>query len=425
MKAVKITPGKLNGEVFIPSSKSICHRALISAGLSKGISNVDNITRSQDINATTNILKALGIEINYNGTCATVNGTGSIKLLNTELDCHESGSTLRFFIPVVLTSSNKATFIGRGKLVERPLDPYYEIFKNQNIEYSNDNGKLPLTINGSLKPGNYYLKGNVSSQFISGLLFALPMLNGDSHIILTSELESRPYVDLTIDVLKKFSIKVETISDDEYFIRGNQNFKNIDYTVEGDFSQAAFWLVAGALNGSIACKGININSIQGDRVIIDLLKAMGGKITLIDNEIFVEASETHAIDIDASQCPDLVPILAVLAALSKGTTKIFNAARVRLKECDRLEAITKELRKIGANIIELPEGLLIEGKEMLDGGVVNSWNDHRIVMALAVAALRCKNPVIINDSNAINKSYPDFFNDFVELGGECNEWNMG
>ncbi|MDP4177679.1 MAG: 3-phosphoshikimate 1-carboxyvinyltransferase [Bacillota bacterium] len=424
MKSVIITPSSLKGTINIPSSKSLCHRSIIAAGLSNGVSNIDNIIYSDDINATIDGMRAFGVIINKTENGLSIDGSKSI-LFNDEIndqdeyyiDCIESGSTLRFFIPISALTDKKVTFSGRGRLGERPLDPYYDIFNKQQLKYYNNEGKLPLTVEGRLSPGLFYISGDVSSQFITGLLYALPCLNGDSSIILTTQLESKPYVDMTIDTLKKFSVSVTNNGYKDFFIKGNQSYKPYDCKVEGDFSQAAFWLAAGALGGNIELNDINMDSLQGDKVIVDLLSKMGANIMIKMKSVLIKESVLNGITIDASECPDLVPILAVIGALSKGTTEIINAARLRLKESDRLKAIAVELNKLGADVKEKEDGLLIKGKEKLNGGTVNSWNDHRIAMALAVASIKCTDTVIIEDSEAVKKSYPEFFEDFKKLGG--------
>lgn len=425
MKCVTINSSILKGEINIPPSKSMCHRAIICAGLSEGISNVKNVVFSKDIDATIDAMNSLGVNIEKNNNDLVIKGNGDLEIINSNINCEESGSTLRFLIPLVSLMSKSVTFEGKGKLVERPLDPYYEIFKNQKIDYKNVKGKLPLTINGQLKSGEYKIKGDISSQFISGLLFALPILNGNSKVIITTELESKPYVDLTLDILKRFSIDVINKNYKEFIIKGNQKYKAIDYSVEGDFSQAAFWLAAGILGADVSCSGLNMDSLQGDKAIIKIIKAMGGSIQIENDKVKALSCKIKSTVIDASQCPDLVPILTVLAALSEGKTEIINAARLRIKECDRLTAIRTELNKLGANIEEKPDGLVILGKENLKGGIVNSWNDHRIAMALAVASIKCTTPVTIEDSLCVRKSYPDFWNDFKKLGGVIDEWSLG
>ncbi|MBW9150450.1 3-phosphoshikimate 1-carboxyvinyltransferase [Clostridium sp. CM028] len=430
MKSVIIQPFSLNGKVKIPPSKSLSHRAVIAAGLSGDECAINNISMSEDIIATCEIMEKLGVKIKQFPNNLVVCGKGKLQLacggtLGSELQCNESGSTLRFLIPIAILTGEKIIFKGKSKLVQRTLKPYYEIFDKQNIKYTTNNGCLPLTIHGSLKPGIFELRGDVSSQFITGLIYALPLLNGESTVKITSSIESIGYIDLTLDVLSKFGIKVENNNYREFKIKGNQHFMKRDYRVEGDFSQAAFYLAAGVLGGEIECIDLNMESLQGDKVILDIIKNMGGKITIEDGIIRASKSNLKGTVIDASQCPDLVPIAAVLGALSDGTTEIINAARVRIKESDRLKAIATELNKIGAEVIEREDSLLIHGKPWLKGGIVSSWNDHRIAMAMAIASIRCTQKLTIEDSGAVKKSYPEFYEDFKGLGGKVNERTMG
>jgi 3-phosphoshikimate 1-carboxyvinyltransferase len=425
LENIRIIPSSLKGEINIPPSKSLAHRAVICAGLSEGVSNISNIIYSQDIKATIEGMKSLGVEIENYSDNLSIRGRSYPILIKDTIDCIESGSTLRFLISIALLTGEEITFQGRGKLVSRPLNVYYDIFEKQGIKYETNKGELPLKVKGKLKSGDFFVKGNISSQFITGLMFTLPLLEGDSKIIMTTELESKGYVDLTIDCLKKFGIEIENNDYKEFHIKGNQKYKAMDYRVEGDFSQAAFWIVAGILGKEIRCKDLNVNSLQGDKVILDIVKKMGGKIEVKDGCIDVKQSNTKGITIDASECPDLVPILSVLGAVSEGTTKIINAERVRIKECDRLKAVAAELNKIGAEVEELKDGLIIKGKKVLKGGVVDSWNDHRIAMAMAVASIKCEKELIITNSRAVNKSYPHFWEDFKKLGGAAYEWSMG
>lgn len=426
MKNVIIKPcGKLTGDIKIPSSKSMGHRAVICAGLANGASNINNVTFSQDIEATCSGMKSLGVEIERGADSLKIHGSDRLNVKDSLIQCKESGSTLRFLIPLAATTGFPVTFNGAGKLVERPLKAYYDIFDEQGLQYSTSDGKLPLSINGRLKPGTFNIEGGVSSQFISGLLFSLPLLSGDSKIVITSELESKPYVDLTIDALTKFGVFIDNRGYKEFIVKGNQTYEACDYIVEGDYSQAAFWLVAGALGGDILCGGLKIDSLQGDKAVINIIERMNGHILVQEGKLKSLPAETTGAVIDASECPDLVPVLAVLASLSKGTTEIVKAGRLRIKESDRLTAISTELNKLGAEIEEKSDGLIIRGKNKLKGGIVESWNDHRIAMALAIAASRCDEDVVIKGADCVNKSYPHFWEHYKSVGGNVHEWNMG
>lgn len=419
MQKVVISPTALRGRVTIPPSKSLGHRGIISAALSKGISNISNVQYSKDIIATLEIMKMLGAKIEKKDNSLVIDGTDIFSCGDKEitLQCNESGSTIRFLIPVALVREGQYVFQGKGKLVSRPLTSYYEIFDEKGIEYTTTEGGLPLKVKGKLSSGIYKLRGDISSQFITGLLFALPLVEGDSEIVVTTELESKGYVDLTLDTLKSFGIEIENQDYKIFKIKGNQQYLPRDYYIEGDYSQGAFFLVAGAIGNDIKCKGLRKDSLQGDMAILDILKDMGCNFEETDEYVKALPSKTKGIDIDVSQCPDLVPILAVLASMSEGETRILNAKRLRIKECDRLNVTAVELNKIGADITELEDSLIIRGVKEFKGGEVDSHNDHRIVMALSIAATRAKGDIIINNPMAIEKSYPNFFEDYKNLGG--------
>ncbi len=429
MDTISITPVLLQGEVNVPSSKSMGHREIICAALAEGISVVDNISVSADIEATCGALKALGVKISsvpslYSGRTAFEIEGGKLQVSSAEIDCGESGSTLRFMIPLAALCAEEVVFKGRGQLVSRPLNAYYDIFDRQEIKYETaDAGQLPLKISGRLSAGKFELPGNVSSQFVSGLLFALPLLEGDSVININSPLESKSYVDLTLSCLAKYGIVVKHDDHRVFYIRGGQKYHRRNSIVESDYSQAAFWLVAGAIGSDIACKGLTVDSLQGDRAITDIISAMGGKIKFNEEKLLLTSSpaNTTGTIIDASDCPDIIPVLSVLASVSEGKTEIINAGRLRLKECDRLRAVATELNKMGADVTELPEGLVIQGKKYLGGGEVEGWNDHRIAMSLAIASTRCRNEVILHGAECVNKSYPQFWEDFVSLGGQISD----
>ncbi|MEW8955241.1 3-phosphoshikimate 1-carboxyvinyltransferase [Clostridium sp.] len=417
MNLLKINPRLLNGEVNIPPSKSMAHRAIICASLSNGFSTIENIDLSDDIIATIEGMKSMGAIINIKDKTVMIQGINTFEKKDITIDCNESGSTLRFLVPISIINENKVRFIGKGNLGKRPLKTYYDIFDEKHINYNFKENILDLTIEGRLKSGEYRVNGNISSQFISGLLFSLPLLEDASRLIITTELESRGYIDLTLSVMKDFGVDIENKRYREFIIKGNQIYKPRNYSVEGDYSQGAFFLCAGAIGNDIKCFRLNEKSLQGDKEVISILKAMGANI--FNNEyIKAEKDNLKGTIIDGSQCPDIIPILTVVAALSEGVTIIENASRLRIKECDRLKAISTELNKIGANIIEKEDGLIINGASEFTGGEVYSWDDHRIAMALAIASTRCKESLIIRNPMCVKKSYPSFFEDFKALGGE-------
>lgn len=430
----KVYPKKLKGEVKIPPSKSMAHRAVICAALSDGTCKVSNIDFSDDIIATVEAMKSLGAVIEKKDDYLEVIGIKSPqnKLNNSTnderiIDCNESGSTLRFLVPIAALFEGVNKFVGRGNLGKRPLDTYYEIFDNQGIKYSYKEGILDLKTEGKLKCGEFKVKGNISSQFITGLLFTLPLLDGDSKIIITTELESKGYIDLTLSAMRDFGIEIINNNYEEFIIKGNQNYKSMDYRVEGDYSQAAFFLCADAVLNKVVVNDLNLNSLQGDKEVIDILERMGvnikengkGIIGTVDKKL-------KSTIIDGSQCPDIIPVVSLAASLCDGTTEVINAGRLRIKECDRLAAVTSELNKLGAKITEKEDGLIIEGVSKLKGGcTVWSHKDHRIAMTLAIASTICEEPIIIKDYECVTKSYPEFWNDFISLGGALDEWNVG
>ena len=298
---------------------------------------------------------------------------------------------------------------------ERPIGIYLDCLPKAGVKCTTKSG-LPLTVEGQLQAGTFEIPGNVSSQFITGLLFALPLLKEDSKIILTSPLESVAYVDITINVMKKFGVIIET-TDYGYFVKGNQKYIPQNYTTEGDWSNAAFFMTAAAIKGDITVTGVDKNSAQGDKEIAEILKRFGAKVEFTDNSVRVQKGDLKATDIDARQIPDLVPILAVCATFAEGTTHITGAERLRIKESDRLSAIANAINKLGGNVIEKPDGLVITGVNSLKGGTVQGVNDHRIVMAMSVATLMATDTVTITDMESIKKSFPNYFEEYNRLGG--------
>lgn len=418
---LEINPGMLKGDVVIPPSKSLSHRAIMAAAMAEGKSYITNLNFSEDIKATTEAMKSLGARFEIGEDYELVEGVSKLKRLGDEIECRESGSTVRFMIPVALLAEGRVTFKGEGKLPKRPLGTYLEIFQEQGIPYTKGEDELPLTVDGRLKGGRFRIPGDISSQFITGLMYALPKVEEDSVIEITSPLESKGYIDLTLDVLKSFGIEIVNNNYEEFIIKGNQEYRAHDYRVEGDYSQVAFWMVAGALGSDISCLGMRLDSLQGDKAVHEILESMGAEISLGEG-IRVSPGKTVGAVIDLSQCPDLGPIITVLAALSEGTTRIVNAKRLRIKESDRITSMTTELNKLGARIEETEDGMIIEGVESLIGGVtVDSWNDHRVAMALAMAATRCDSPITLTGAEAVKKSYPHFWDEYKRVGGVIKE----
>ena len=421
---VLIRPKKLSGKIDVVPSKSYSHRAIIAASLAQGRSVVKNVIYSNDILRTIECCKAFGAEIECFDNYLVINGTSDIKRVSSSINAGESGSTIRFMIPIMLVNPNPMEFMGENHLNKRPLDSYYEIFDRKGISYTHPSDSyMPLTTNGGLKPGVYEIRGDISSQFITGLLFALPLLDGDSKIVITTDLESKSYIDLTLDILGKYNIKIINNNYQEFVIPGNQKFLPHDYTIEGDFSQAAFFLVMGALGNDIKLGCMNLDSIQGDRKILDDIVSLGGKI--INEEGLIKAVPVNLIGnvIDFSNSPDLGPVLSVLASVCNGDTSFINAKRLRIKECDRITCVKEELLKLGAIVSEGSEEMYFTGVESLNGSLeLESHNDHRIAMALAVASTICKSPLLINGAESVKKSYPHFWDDFRKLGGDFDEF---
>ena len=418
----KIQPNMLKGIVSVPPSKSVAHRAIIAASLSGGECTIENVAVSKDIEATIECMRALGAKCSVNTKSMTVSVTKkkTYKVKNMiTLDCGESGSTLRFLMPIALGKDVPVKFVGHGRLMQRPQTPYLNIFREKGIKY--ELGTDYIIIDGSLKSGSYGLPGNVSSQFITGLLFALPIIDGDSEIIVSGELESKGYVDLTIDMLSKFGIEIENYKYKLFKIKGGQKYKGCsELKIEADYSQAAFFLVADAIGCNVECLNLNPNSLQGDREILDIIKNTGARIVKGPNGGIMakKTAVMHGITVDAKNIPDLVPIVAVLCSFCSGESRIINAGRLRHKESDRLRSTATELGRLGVDIVEERDGLKIIGRDLVEGNVCSSWNDHRIAMALSIAACRAEGCIEITGAEkAVTKSYPDFYKVYDRLAG--------
>ena len=417
MSDVLLKPFTPKGEITPPPSKSDVHRAIICASLCKGTSTVSSVIMSDDIKATISCMRSLGADIKDCGDTLYITGDNIFENRKAELHCNESGSTLRFLIPLASAGNVNTIFTGSGRLPKRPIGIYLDILPDKGITCKTE-GSLPLEVSGQLKGGTFTLPGNISSQFITGLLFSLPLLDEDSDIILTSDIESTGYIDMTIDTMKRFGVTVER-SGKAFHIKGKQEYKATQYKTESDFSQAAFFLVAGALKGEICVKNLNTDSYQGDKKILEILKDAGADIKIQKDRIYIKESSLKPLTIDASQIPDLVPVLAVLLSKADGTSKIINAKRLRLKESDRLMSTRQLIEDLGGTIEELDDGLIITGVKSFKGNRVTGYNDHRIVMSGAVCACMSDNDITVTDSQSINKSYPGFFDDYNSIGGHA------
>lgn len=419
------------GLVRIPPSKSAAHRQVLCAALSRGKCTLSHVDMSEDIQATVAAVEALGAKVSFD-EAATLDAA-NLGRQNAAIDCRESGSTLRFLIPIAAALGVSARFVGRGRLPERPLGVYGELLPAHGVEFRSQGG-LPLEISGKLKSGVYRMPGNVSSQFVTGLLFALPLLEGDSEIVLTSPLESKGYVALTLSILREYGVTAQE-TPQGWHIPGGQRYTPHNCQVEGDWSQAAFFLCMAALSPTgapVAIQGLDAASLQGDKACVELFRQFGlpvswegGVLTARNPRAREPFGGLRGITIDAAQIPDMVPALSVCAALSQGETRILNAQRLRLKESDRLAAMAEAISGLGGRAQATADGLRIWGVPQLQGGVAQGKNDHRVVMALAAAGLRCAGTLAVTDAQSIRKSYPGFFRDFTTLGGSAHVLDLG
>jgi 3-phosphoshikimate 1-carboxyvinyltransferase len=387
---------------------------VICAALSEGESSIENFGRSDDVDATLNGVRALGLaESILEGGALRIRPKPKIEAFSCgsarEVDCGESGSTLRFLLPVAALGQYLAVFTGRGRLLKRPLDVYAKLFAAAGSKFIQEADRV--IAKGPLKSGKFVLPGNVSSQFVSGLLLALPLLNGDSEIRLSTPLESGRYVEMTASVMRRFGVEVDT-SGTSYFVGGGQRYRAVRYKIEADYSQAAFFLAAAALGLDVRVSGLNPDSVQGDMAMLSILREMGADVAWRDGVVSVRAGTLSAVTVDAREIPDLVPPIASLCCFCEGTSEIVNAGRLRLKESDRLSALAGELGKLGAKVAETDSSLFITGAHRLKGGEADARGDHRIAMAMAVASIRCDGPVSLSGWQSVNKSYPGFWNDF-------------
>ena len=413
-----VSPGPRTGRVTIPASKSQAHRLLICAALGREPVELVCGGPSADILATAKCLNALGADIQQTAPDRfSVRPIAAAPGAPAQLACGESGSTLRFLLPLVGALGAEGAFVMEGRLPQRPLAPFDSVLKEHGMTLHQEGSRLRC--GGQLRPGDYTLPGDVSSQYISGLLMALPRLAGDSTLAVTGHMESAGYVAMTEDALRLSGIRF-TCEGQTWRIPGGQRCRLPRLCrVEGDWSNAAFFLCAGALSPEgITVEGLSLTSSQGDRAVVDILRAFGAQVTEGDGSVTVRRGALRGVTIDAAPIPDLIPTLSAVAAAADGTTYIENAGRLRLKESDRLKSTAALLSALGGQVEEREAGLVIRGRARLEGGTVDSWNDHRIAMAAAVAACACRGPVTVTDSQCVAKSYPRFWEDFQQLKGE-------
>ncbi len=412
------SPAVLKGSLKAPPSKSASHRAVICAALAHGETVLTNISFSMDIEATLNCVEALGAQVEKGQDWVKINGIQK-PAPQALLPCGESGSTLRFFIPIAAALGCNASFTGEGKLPSRPIGPLIEAMSPHGVAFHYQN-TMPFSILGQLKGGDICIAGDISSQYLTGLLFAAPLLKEDSRILLTTHLASRPYVEMTLQMMREFGIQIEEIPNG-WKIPGGQAYQpKKSYPVERDCSNAAFFLTAGAVGKEpVTVMGLNANTAQGDWEIIPLLERFGAKVEQGKESITVSPGTLKAIQIDGEKIPDLVPILCVAASCAEGTTEIAHVGRLRLKESDRLSAMADCLEHLGGHAEIKKDSILITGHP-LHGGTVSGYNDHRIVMSIAIAALAASGPVTIQGVQAVRKSYPEFFEHYIMLGGNCH-----
>lgn len=410
----------LKGEVSAPPSKAYTHRMLVAALLSKGVTKIANPLVSDDTSATLRAIKALGARVKRQQNLLEIEGAKPLKASKKPINCGESGATLRFMIPVAALASGQVKFVMEQSLSRRPLIPLLQSLEQLGVRTRYDVEK-PLTVTvygGGIEGGKTLLRGDISSQFISGLLFACPMAKKDTEIIVTTPMESKSYVQMTEEILSKHSIKV-SISEDfrRLLVPCNQVYIPYSHIVPGDFSSAAYLLAAAAITSSkIKITNLDYNTKQGDKAILDILKQAGLKVIVGEGFVEVEGALQEAVEVDAKDVPDLVPSCAAIACYAKGVSKIYNAKRLRYKESDRLATIYTELKKMGAEIIIVEDSLTIKGSGKMHGAVIDSHNDHRIAMACAAAALGAEGETKILNADCVLKSYPNFFEDLHSLG---------
>ncbi len=412
-----VTPSPLKGKLAAPPSKSAMQRALAAALLAEGTSTICNPAYCDDTQAALAIIRGLGAKVELDEQQVVVRG--GFKPRDEELNCGEAGLSLRMFAPIAALWGRPLTFHAQGSLAGRPVRMLEAPLTQLGVQCVTTNGLAPVTVRGPLRGGNVEVDGSVSSQLLTGLLMALPLVKPDSELQVKA-LKSKPYVQLTIDLLAEFGVKITHDDFTSFRIPGGQTYRAREYQVAGDWSGAAFLLVAGALAGEVELTGIAYPTVQADGRIIEVLKASGARVSCREELVSVTADQRRSFNFDATECPDLFPPLVALACNCEGRTVISGVSRLRHKESDRGRVLQVEFGKLGAEIELVDDEMVIQGSG-LHGGTVDPRGDHRIAMAAATAALVAEAPVSILDASCVNKSYPAFFSDLATLGGIIRE----
>ncbi len=414
---------QMSGTIAAPASKSEAHRRMICAGLTAGSTALSGFMDSADMAATARCLKALGSEIAQDGDVLTVTGFARKMRKLPVLDCGESGSTLRFFVPIALALAEGGVFRMHGRLGQRPMDVYRDLFVPRGVRWRMGvgcDGAAELTVRGKLEAGHYVLPGNVSSQFVSGLMFALPLLKEDSTLAVQPPVESAGYIRMTVEALTASGVALTEIAPFTWRIPGNQQYHAKDGHLHGDYSQAAVFCCAGALGHDITVSHLAQETTQGDRMVLQHLAALGAKVTETENGVTVTADGLTGATLDMSACPDIAPILALTCQLAKGESRLTGCGRLRLKECDRLAATVETLNALGGNASAEKDDIVIVGVDKLRGGIVlPDYNDHRMVMLASIAATMAEKPVTVQGVQALNKSWPEYIDVYRTLGGKA------
>ncbi len=418
---VLVYPGKLSGTIKAPPSKSVAHRAVISACLSDAPTRIMISELSDDIKTTLSCVAAMGAGVEICSDYVIVSPSGPADTSNVEVDFRESASTARFLLPVLPVIFDTVSVKGSGNLPLRPFADIKKCLADKGVVFCGEG--FPDMLYGRPSPGDYHISGSVSSQFVSGLLFALPLLSGDSRITVDGDLGSAAYADMTISVLSDFGIRIDK-EDHGWFVHGGQHYNSPgEYLVTGDWSNSGYFLAASAMGSDLSVTGLDPHSCQPDRAILTALSSMGCMVSVSEDCIrVISPDKLKAVTIDADPCPDMIPAFCSAACCAQGESRVYNAARLRLKESDRIDALTSMLKSVGISAKSSFDSLTVIGGKVA-GGSVDPFNDHRIVMAAAVLSCVSERPLLIKDAESVNKSYPGFFSDFTRLGGRIDVVN--